>query len=69
MGNLGGISLVKRQGRETTREIKTPRQSRLIRNHVDDILSSMRMVLKVPERINIIRLILTQDGRQKEDRV
>ena len=27
----------------------------------------MRMVSKVPERINIIRLILTQDGRQKED--
>ena len=32
VGNLGGISLVKRQGRETTREIKTPRQSRLIFN-------------------------------------
>ena len=29
VGNLGGISLVKRQGRETTREIKTPKQSRL----------------------------------------
>ena len=27
----------------------------------------MRMLPKVPERINIIGLILTQDGRQKED--
>ena len=42
VGNLGGISLVKRQGRETTREIKTPRQSRLIRDHIDDILSGSR---------------------------
>ena len=29
MGSLGGMSVVKRQGRETTRETRTPRQSRL----------------------------------------